>query len=61
VQLTAAWVRRKRFEALLIAQALSFGMMARPAAPAAGMNSGRDAVWDQLLSVARVEDGDQTR
>ena len=53
VQLTAAWVRRKRFEALLIAQALSFGTMARKtAAPS------RDATWDQLLSVARVENGD---
>ena len=53
MQLVAAWVRRKRFEALLIAQALSFGGPVRKAPPPS-----RDAVWDQLLSVARVEHGD---
>jgi len=46
-------VRRKRFEALLIAQALSFGTMARAAPPPPS----RDATWEQMLSVARVENG----
>jgi hypothetical protein len=49
VQLTAAWVRRKRFEALLLAQALSFGGMAR-AAP----KPSRDKFYEELLTSGAV-------
>jgi len=52
VQLTAAWVRRKQFEARLIASEV-----ARLFAPAQPVKSRAD-VWADLLSVARVEDGD---
>jgi len=53
VQLTAAWVRRKQFEARLIAYEV-----ARLFAPPQPPPKSRDAVWDDLLSVARVEHGD---
>jgi hypothetical protein len=50
VQLTAAWVRRKRFEAGLLAQALYFGGGARPAAQAAAPS--RDEFFDMLTAAA---------
>jgi hypothetical protein len=49
VQLSAAWVRRKRFEAGLLAQALYFMGGIVPHAP---KPAGRDAFWDLLTSAA---------
>jgi len=53
LQLTAAWVRRKQFEARLIAYEV-----ARIFAPAPPPAKSREAAWNDLLSVARVEHGD---
>jgi len=47
VQFSAAWVRRKRFEAGLLAQALSFAGPAPAAKPA-----GRDDFWNMLTAAA---------
>jgi hypothetical protein len=52
VQLSAAWVRRKRFEAGLLAQALAFLGMGGMVAHAAPKPAGRDAFWDLLTSAA---------
>lgn len=50
MQLTAAWVRRKRFEAGLLAQALLIGQgLARPATKAKGS---RDEFFDALIAAS---------
>lgn len=51
MQLTAAWVRRKRFEALIAAQAFHFGPTARKSEEP----QSRDDFWAMLESIAVVE------